>query len=258
MEQVSALKIICLNVWGGMAGSDLIRFFEKHQETDVFCLQEVYHGGGHAIPKIAAGKSLARVDPDTFSKIQKALPQHRAYFTAQYVSYLGLAIFVHERLSVLDTGDIFVYGEDGFVSDLDVADHARKLQYATLQTRNGLMTILNIHAAWQAVGKRDTPERLVQSQTIIDFTDQFSHPLLLCGDFNLLPDTKSIRLLEQAGWENLIHTFAISSTRTTLYDKPEKYADYVFVKNGLQVLACETLPDVVSDHAPLSVMCAID
>ena len=255
MRISSRLKIICLNVWGGMAGASLTDFFVHHQDTDIFCLQEVYNGGGHTIPKMAAGKSLERVDAETFRKIQSTLPNHRAYFTPQYVSYLGLAIFVHRRVSVLDTGDLFVYGEEGYVSSLDVADHARKLQYVTIRTESGPMTILNIHAAWQAIGKTDTPERLEQSRTIIDFTDQFSHPLLLCGDFNLLPQTESIRMIERAGWENLIRTFGITSTRTRLYEKEEQYADYVFVKNGVRVSVCETLSDIVSDHVPLFVEC---
>ena len=52
-------------------------------------------------------------------------------------------------------------------------------------------------------------------------------------------------------WRNLIAEFKVTSTRTSLYDKAEPYADYVFVTQGVEVNAFSVLDAVVSDHAPL-------
>ncbi len=73
------------------------------------------------------------------------------------------------------------------------------------------------------------------------------------GDFNVLPETKSIQLLEAAGMRNLVREFGITSTRSPLYTKPEKYADYIFVSKDIEVASFEVLPDVVSDHMALRV-----
>ncbi len=66
-----------------------------------------------------------------------------------------------------------------------------------------------------------------------------------------MPDTQSIALFESHGLKNLIKEHTITSTRTSLYDKSEKYADYIFVTKGIQVNDFKVLPDEVSDHAPL-------
>jgi endonuclease/exonuclease/phosphatase family metal-dependent hydrolase len=85
---------------------------------------------------------------------------------------------------------------------------------------------------------------------------------MVMGDFNLLPETESVRKIERAGYRNLISEFAITTTRGSLVKKmhPEygvgpfgfqEYADYAFVTPGIRVGSFE-VPDVpVSDHLPL-------
>lgn len=251
-------KLISLNTWGGMGGTDgILSFFKTYQDTDIFCLQEIYNGGDEERAKNAAGRSLETVNTQLFRTIQSILPEHVSYFRSQYVPYFGVTLLIRKTLKVINEGAVCVYREPGYVSEEDVADHARFLQYVTFETQTGLMTVFNIHGAWQPGGKTDTPERLDQSQRIIDFTNRFSHPLILAGDFNLTLNTRSVQLIEEAGWENLIRTHGITSTRTSFYDKPEKFADYVFVKNGVNVEEFRVLPEQISDHAPLFLSCTL-
>ncbi len=74
---------------------------------------------------------------------------------------------------------------------------------------------------------------------------------ILCGDFNLLPETESLQLFERAGLRNLIKEYGITSTRTSFYNKPVPYADYAFITNGVNLIDFKVLPEEVSDHAPL-------
>ena len=67
----------------------------------------------------------------------------------------------------------------------------------------------------------------------------------------------SIQLLEEAGWNNLIRTHGILSTRTHLYEKEERFADYIFTKNNVQVQEFRVLPEEVSDHAALFLECSL-
>ena len=71
-------------------------------------------------------------------------------------------------------------------------------------------------------------------------------------NFNLLPDTESIKKFERAGLKNLIREYNITSTRTSYYTRPEKHADYAFVSDGIEVKDFKILPDKISDHAPMS------
>ena len=50
---------------------------------------------------------------------------------------------------------------------------------------------------------------------------------------------------------NLIAEFGITSTRSSLYTKPLRFADYMFVSNGIEVKDFKVLPDEVSDHLAL-------
>ncbi len=246
------LKIISLNTWGGRAGKEkLLSFFKDHQDIDVFCLQEMWDGGEHTAGHIAAGRDMKGVDFHLVPHVSNLLTQHTVHFYPYYFNFFGVALIFRKTFCLIDSGSTYIYREEGYVSPTDIADHARVLHYITLETDQGLMTVLNLHGAWQPGGKTDTPERLDQSQRIVDFTNRFSHPLILAGDFNLTLNTRSVQLIEEAGWENLIRTHGITSTRTSHYDKPEKFADYVFVKNGVNVQEFRVLPEQISDHAPL-------
>jgi hypothetical protein len=46
--------------------------------------------------------------------------------------------------------------------------------------------------------------------------------------------------------------FSVINFMTSLYPRAERFADYVLVSPGVDVLKFGALPDEVSDHAPLS------
>ena len=252
------MRIITLNTWGGRAGKELLlEFFRTHSEsTDVFCLQEVWSDQYDAFEgRSAGGKPLQ--NQDTMTKglydISSALPGYASYFRPHLLENYGLCLFVKEGHQVIEEGDIFVHYEKGYIPEGDIGNHARNLQFVTLDTASGPFTIMNFHGLWNGKGKGDCEERLAQSQKIIDFIRTLNNPYILCGDFNLMPDTESLMMLERHGLRNLIREYGVNSTRTRFYDKPETYADYLLVSAGVEVADFKVLPDEVSDHAPLSV-----
>ena len=83
-----------------------------------------------------------------------------------------------------------------------------------------------------------------------DFLNTLDAPVILCGDFNLRPDTESIKILEE-NMHNLVKDYNIQSTRTSLYPKAERFADYILTSNEIIVQDFKVLPDEVSDHSPL-------
>jgi len=66
-----------------------------------------------------------------------------------------------------------------------------------------------------------------------------------------VPDTRSIQLIEAAGYRNLITEYAITDTRTVFYCKAPRLADYVFVSRAVRVEDFHVDQTPVSDHAAL-------
>jgi exonuclease III len=253
------MRIISLNTWGGRAGKEkLLEFFKKHAETtDVFCLQEMWShphtslegrevGGG-----IGGTLNYSKIMTNGVEELSKLLPEFVPFFRPHIADNYGLLMFVRKKYKVIEEGDVFVYKEKGYISEKYLGNHARNIQYSIVETAAGPLTIINFHGLWNGQGKTDTEDRLLQSKNILEFTKKINGEYILCGDFNLLPDTQSIKLFESASLRNLIKENNISSTRTSFYTKPEKFADYAFVTKGLEVKDFRVLPDEVSDHSPL-------
>lgn len=249
------MKVISLNTWGGRAGKTaLLDFFTAHQDVDVFCLQEIWSAPYPHLEGSPAGGSPidhTSIMTEGLQDISSVLKNHTAYFRPHHLDNYGLLILVKKHIQVIDEGDTFVYRHRGYVPEGDVGNHARNLQYITVATELGPRTILNFHGLWNGMGKGDSADRLSQSARIITKLESLKNPYVLCGDFNLKPDTESLKILEGVGLRNLIKEFNIASTRTKLYEKPEKFADYALVSEGIEVQEFKVLDDVVSDHSPL-------
>lgn len=250
------MKLVCLNTWGGRAGKDLLLgFFEKYRDgTDIFCLQEIWADWHTHFEGVPAGGSPLRNDTvvaQSYQLIRERLHEHAPYFHPHFFEHYGLASFVRKGIEVAADGEVYVHLEKGYVPQDDLGRHARNLQFLTLKRPSGLLTVINFHGLWNGQGKSDTEERLEQSRRILGFTKTLEHPFVLVGDFNLTPDTRSLQMLEKAGLRNLVREYEITSTRTSFYTKPVRYADYAFVSPGIDVRDFKVLPDEVSDHAAL-------
>lgn len=246
------MKIVSLNTWGGRASlENLLQFLCSYSDVDIFCLQEVWGGGEETLRKFFSDENINEVEWDLLQKIKMTLPNYNAYFRCNFFDFYGLAVFLKKEIRVLEEGELFVYKEKGYFSKEELGDHSRNIQYIRIDTSKGPRTIINFHGLWDATGKGDTKNRILQSEKILQFVKTIQNPFVLCGDFNLLPDTQSIQIFEQYGLRNLIREYKINSTRTSFYTKSVKFADYAFVSEGIQVVNFLVLRDEVSDHSPL-------
>jgi endonuclease/exonuclease/phosphatase family metal-dependent hydrolase len=158
---------------------------------------------------------------------------------------------IKEEYPVAEFGEVFVHKHKGFVPIGDVGRHARNVQFVETVHNGKKLNILNFHGLWNGEGKRDSEDRILQSENIAGFLKTLSGDIVFCGDFNLLPDTQSIKIIEDAGMRNLVKEYGVTSTRSSFYTKPEKFADYVFVSSGIEVADFAVMQDEVSDHLPL-------
>ncbi len=250
------MRLITLNTWGGRALHPLMRFFRRRApETDIFCLQEIFDADQAALEERHPDE---HVRGDLFRKVSAELKDFEGSFAAFDDNPLrqSLAVFVRRTIPVKTVGDFVVYVPPAPKETGSFVLSSRKMQHVTVDLGGRELLIANFHGLWNGGPKTDTPERLEQSRRVKEFLARHAGPAVLCGDFNLLPETESVRILESGGLCNLVRERGVASTRTPLYrhyDDPAEpnFADYVLSTPDLEVKRFEVLPDLVSDHAPL-------
>jgi endonuclease/exonuclease/phosphatase family metal-dependent hydrolase len=237
------MKLITLNLWGGRIKEPLLNFVKNHAGTDIFCFQEIYHNS-------PAKMSDERLSPslNLYTELQETLPDHQPFFRPVIKNIYGIGIFIKKEIKVVEEGEVVIYHVANYSGN--GGDHTRKLQWIKCDIGGTVCHILNVHGLWTGINKKDASARLEQSRIIKEFMNTITTPIILCGDFNLLPNTKSVEMVA-AGMNNLIQTHGITSTRTSFYDKAEKFADYIFTSPNIVIKNFRVLPDEVSDHSPL-------
>ena len=259
------MRLITLNTWGGRLGHKLIPFLTKQADTtDIMCLQEVLDVPESETKKKEWKDIESAVDRhagienqrtlDLYWRIHTALPAFNSNLSVAYSSgNERLATFVKRSLTI----EKCTYRNLAVVKN-QVYGVPFKLgspfQYSRIKANGTAYNICNIHGLWQPVGKGDTPERRKQSESWIRESSKLDGKTILCGDFNLSPDTESIALLEKEGFVNLVKEYGIKTTRNELYaSKKGKFADYIFVSKDIEVSEFEVIEETVSDHLPLCI-----
>lgn len=243
------MKLITLNAWGGVVHEPLLEFIKKYStDIDIFCFQEVFSG------EVTARSYLGKVQLNIFSDMQNILTDFNGYHApAQEGDVGGLAIFVKKSITFNKIEHIVVFEESNVgmeETDERYFSMGRDLQRLEFSNSGKTYTVLNFHGMWVAVGKGDTEKRIEQSEKIRKIFDESKGAKILCGDLNQVPSTKSMEILNE-GNRNLIQEYKIDSTRSALYKKSEKFADYVIVSRDVEVKDFKTLKEEVSDHLPL-------
>lgn len=257
------MKLISLNTWGGKYFEPLIDFI-KHvaEDTDIFCFQEIYdtksdikqHKGIIRANLLHEIKSFL-VDfnyfyfPTLFGFDDKAIPVN---FDLSY----GPAIFIKKEIEVNSQQDYFIYREKylNYVKN-DFSNLATPLQFINFNFENEEFSVFNFHGTPFPSDKLDSKNRLEQTKKVKKIMDSKSGAKVIVGDFNLLPQTESLKIIG-AGMRNLISEFNIKRTRSNLspYSKKptfQKFADYTFVSSDVMVKDFKVVEVEVSDHLPM-------
>ncbi len=234
--------------------SDFFEYIRRQADAvDVFCFQEVLKGGVGC-----TGRGEVK---DLYEKLQSILPEHEGVFFAYadggYYSessstldfVYGVACFVRKGIPFSELGGTHLFPpephwEDGYGQ---VAAGAMQV----LQV-DGLV-VAHIHGLWQeGTQKRDCEARFGQLAIIQHYLAQYNGKVVLCGDFNVAPDTRFLYALTEQ-YRDLVREYAVTSTRSNLYDKEQRFADYVLLDPSLPVHAFRPEEVTVSDHLPLVV-----
>lgn len=262
------MRVLSLNAWGGTLHAPLIPYLTE-VGADVLCLQEVVRSTE------ATSEWLVYRDRDVvlpqraklFDEIRSALPDHDGYFCPTSRGTLsdgdrivhaefGLATFVRKSLPVIGQSLDFVHGKfspDGW------GEHPRPRNAHCLRLFNHeegfYITIAQMHGLRTRDGKGDTPERQAQADALVTLIGRVwpgNEKLVVCGDFNVLPDSATFATLGSLGLSDLVTGRGHTDTRTSHYSKPGRFADYMLATADVDILHFEVVEQPeVSDHRAL-------
>ena len=255
------LRIYSQNLWGGLVFGPLYeRLLQVRDDYEVFCFQEVLTSQAGLQPHTPVRTNL-------LAELEQCLPDHQSLFCntqegfdpdgfMPYEVNFGQALFVHRSLQ-LRTHDIhFIFRHENALPRHANAPLGwglgRAMQVVTLQQGRESYVIANVHGLWHASGKGDIPERLQQSHNSLNALAPIkTEKKIVVGDFNALPTSDSIQLIEDAGYRNLITAYEIADTRTVFYTKAPRWADFAFVSQAVNVKSFNVDQAPISDHAAL-------
>jgi exonuclease III len=245
------MKLISLNAWGCRIKEPIFDYIQKESEsTDIFCFQEILKGGN--------GNTERGESKSSYEDISKLLPNHTGHFSeygegGYYAEpskdldfQYGIACFIKNSLK-----QSFVGGEVLYDPNRKWNDYSGNFAAgAALAVAVEDSVIVNVHGLWQGSIKEDTEAKIEQSKQIMNLANLAKGRKIICGDFNLLPHTKSIQMLGNE-YTDLINKYDIKSTRSSLYTKTLRYSDYAFTDKNI-IINDFSVPDLnVSDHLPL-------
>ena len=231
------MRLITLNLLQGKMKEPLADFLKKYADkTDIFLFQEMPEADGN-------GKSGLASD-----EIKNILSDFRNYsksFSMNGGHLDDLSIFIKRGINVGESGEVETY--DANIQNDGTVYAWRDLGYVVI---DGRKLIANFHGFWDRPDKFDRPRRIEQSRKVKAFLDKHDSPKILAGDFNLWPETKSLKMLEK-NMINLIDKYGVKSTRPPNWKFLNKFSDYIFVSSDIKINDFRVLPDIVSDHLAL-------
>jgi endonuclease/exonuclease/phosphatase family metal-dependent hydrolase len=263
------MRILSLNCWGGACGAALIDYIAGAR-ADVFCLQEVTRAAGTASEwqTYRDGAHVLAQRSNLFCEIAAALPDHSAHFAAaaigaletadggQIASEWGLATFVGKDFPIIGQFQSFIHGDfspDGW-GEHPRSRNAQGFRLFDWRRRRSL-AVVNLHGLRDIAGKGDTPARQLQAQriaTLVGILRSKGDETVVCGDFNVLPESVTFGMLAALGLADLVTGRGHTDTRTSHYRKQPRFADYMLVSANVAVADFQVVeaPEV-SDHRPL-------
>ncbi len=245
------VKFISLNILRGGELFDEILQFLKNEDADILALQEVYDGKNEHLERRFR----------SFDILSRELNYHSQAFSPAFLHATkeatvpqGNAVFSKFPITSIDT--IFYdipFGTWDWKKDEagNFQRIQRNLQHVTIDIEGKVLNVFNTHGIWGTDGE-DNERRLGMSETIIKELEG-KNSVILSGDFNVKPHTKTIGNIEKR--VRNVFKDELKSTFNMKRKKDAGYAtavvDMIFVSDEIKVLdhACPAVD--VSDHLPL-------
>jgi endonuclease/exonuclease/phosphatase family metal-dependent hydrolase len=237
------MKLLSLNVWQGRLERVLLKHLEA-LEVDFACMQEAVD---------ISGQSLGLVT--SYQKVGKSLKLDQQFFSQLISTKFGNKDMVfgnvtYSSVPFAQTSEVFTRGHHSRDHDFDAEDYnIRAFQHTVIVINGKKLNLINHHGHHIDEHKLGDSETERQVSQIIDYIQGLDGAVILCGDFNLSPESQSIKLIE-ASLENMSTKYSLNTTRSNLTYKKE-VCDYIFVNDQIKVNNFAMDTTIISDHNAL-------
>lgn len=238
------MKILQINAWGGRLGPQIAQLF-KEQAPDVICLQEA----------ISAPNGTGALFY-TVEEMKKTFGMHLVVAPTMSFGFMhASAEFGNAILSKYPFESVTtIFTEGSYIEDFDPTVHdynIRNMLHVTLQGKERPLHILTHHGYHIPSHKNGDKKTYEQCRIVADYVAKLAGDVVLTGDFNLLPHSESLELINDV-LDNACVINDVSTTRTSLTSKTE-VCDYIFTSRNIEVSNFNVLDKMVSDHTALSI-----
>ncbi len=237
------MKLMQLNAWGGRVDHSL-KDLLMDERPDFFCGQEII-----SYPK---GDSLLFF---TAEEIEQAIDaKYSAFGATASIPYMkGQAEFgniIISKQPIIKSEVVFTNLD--FVEDFSFEEYdynIRNFVHAVVETNGKKLNLITHHGHHVRDHKKGNEDTDRQMKIIHDYIKELEGPVILTGDFNLEPTSKSLEELNSL-LVNLSTKNNLQTTRNELTTKTE-VCDYIFISKDIKVKKFYVHQKLVSDHQAL-------
>ncbi|HEX3095525.1 MAG TPA: endonuclease/exonuclease/phosphatase family protein [Patescibacteria group bacterium] len=250
------MKILSFNIAIKVDNSEAVAKYLQESNADIICLQE-------AIRPLDKGvEPLYRSEEYIRESLQKDYPYY--FFAPQYaadkfirperVVYREFGGVIEQGMLILSKFPI-VHGFDYFyrknyeydndrVHYYEGDDHGRSFQVCEIDVNGQTIQVGNVHGLYSE-DKLDSEQTIAQTKFFIEKLKLKNLPSILVGDFNLLPETESMKVVDEV-YQNLNAKFNVASTRSK-----GQVIDYIFTSPEFTAINLQVDQVDISDHYPV-------
>jgi len=251
------VKYLNLNILHGGKYFDKVVGFLKQEDADIVCLQEVFN---------SKNKNLIRRFR-TVQEFKKTFPEYNVFYSPEFLGkfgdhWLDTGNMIMSKHKLVAKKTIYLKGEYGkyleFPHEKDFSTHPKNMQHAQIKVGTKVLNVFNLHGIWGLDGE-DNPNRLQMADIIVKEVKN-NKRLILSGDFNVRPNTKTIGKIEKhlvnVFKDELKTTFNIKRKTKDKKGYAKSVVDMVFISSDIKVVDHQCPQVDVSDHLPL--VCVFD
>ena len=261
------MKLLSLNVALFQTNNESLSKFFSGQNLDILCLQEVSkkvdysvnpdYISNNTIDEATRNLKYSFFSPNLIIKDCHLINFHqKASFDFNFGGFLKTGNYFKSSYKIIKRLNVFVkrYTETKIIDWENWPNNQSKaVQIVDLQLPNSKrLRVINYHGIWTKE-KVDTDETLMACKKILTLAKAVKRPTIIVGDFNLFPDTLSMRVFYD-DFISLVDKHNILTTRpksNELSNLKRNIVDYILVSKDIQINSFEVLDSDVSDHLPL-------
>ena len=267
----NSIKLLILNVSIFDENNEKLIRFLKEINPNIICLQEVTRKVDASaldsfITKTAVDQATPRL-PYSFYAPNWALRDFKQknfhgkkVFHQDFGGFIEYGNYIKSRFKIIQGKSVFIQHHFSYLTDWEwmenhPGEEPRMVQIADLELNSRQkLRLINYHGIWSK-DKQGNERTKSACRKLIQLTAEVTFPAIICGDFNLFPDTESIKILKEK-FSSLVDKYNVSHTRpktNELSSAKRNVVDYIFASKKIAINSFKVINSDVSDHFPLLV-----